>query len=101
MNKKIGVGTLSFILLIVGLVWGFTWNHSFCLGDFVLNAIGLKSWSNGNSGTHYAVLYSLFFLVPSAVIGIKFPDSRLAKFGKSGSIVLACFIVLSSFVMIN
>ena len=101
MKKKIGVGTLSFILFIIGLIWDITLKYSFCLGDIVLNSIGLKAWSSGSSGTHYAVFYSLIFLIPSAVIRMKFPDNMLAKFGKSGSIVLACFIVLSSFFMIR
>ena len=99
MKKKIGVGTLSFILFIIGLIWGITLKYSFCLGDIVLNSIGLKAWSSGSSGTHYAVFYSLIFLIPSAVIGMKFPENMLAKFGKSGSIVL-CFIVLCSLFMI-
>jgi hypothetical protein len=101
MKKKIGVGTLSFVLFITGLIWVITLKDSVCLGDIVLNSIGLKAWSNGRSGTHYAVFYSLIFFIPSFVIGLKFSNDTLAKFGKTGSIVLTCFIAFITFFMIR
>jgi hypothetical protein len=52
-RKFVGVGTLSLLLSVIGIAWSFSF-HGFCLGDIVLNSIGVKAWSHGDSGTHYA-----------------------------------------------
>lgn len=60
--KKIGVGTVSLLLSIIGIVWTFTLN-GVCIGDNALNSLGLTAWSNGNTGTHFTVFYSLIFFI--------------------------------------
>ena len=49
-KRKIGIGTTSLVLFIIGSLFAFTFNKV-CIGDNILNYIGLKSWSNGNQGT--------------------------------------------------
>lgn len=53
-KRKIGIGTTSLVLFIIGSLFAFTFNKV-CIGDNILNYIGLKSWSNGNQGTHYTI----------------------------------------------
>ena len=63
LRKKIGIGTASLLLDLFGLAWCVSYN-TFCLGDTILNRIGLIAWSNGNGGSHLAIIYSLIFLFP-------------------------------------
>ena len=72
-KRKIGIGTTSLVLFIIGSLFAFTFNK-ICIGDNILNYIGLKSWSNGNQGTHYTIFYSLLFYIPSLIIGYKFSN---------------------------
>ena len=68
-KRKIGIGTTSLVLFIIGSLFAFTFNKV-CIGDNILNYIGLKSWSNGNQGTHYTIFYSLLFYIPLLVISL-------------------------------
>ncbi|MBE6022443.1 MAG: hypothetical protein E7231_04300 [Cellulosilyticum sp.] len=74
MNKKqVGFGSTSLILLVLGVLWASDINH-FCIGDYILNTLGMKSWSSGNHlGNHIGILYSLIFLLPSCYIAYKWP----------------------------
>lgn len=100
MKKKLGIGSLSLILFVLGVIWStnMKWKFSlgdsilkgkFCLGDSILNIIGLPAWSNGNSGSHYTIIYALIFLIPSIIVGYKFPNDLFAKTGKVASMLLA------------
>lgn len=60
-NKWIGKGIISILLCILGILFSFSFGKDICLGDRVLNLIGLEAWSNGNSGIHYTIFYSLIF----------------------------------------
>ena len=41
-KRKIGIGTTSLVLFIIGSLFAFTFNKV-CIGDNILNYIGLKS----------------------------------------------------------
>ncbi|WP_051280440.1 hypothetical protein [Anaerovorax odorimutans] len=97
-EKKIGVGTCSFLFVIFSIVWSFDFN-GFCIGDNFLNLIGLSPWSNGNIGIHYTVYYSIIFLLPAYIIAKKFPDHFLAKASKILSLWMGFFLLISSFVL--
>ena len=65
MEKKIIVrrilslsGALFFLLFGANLGSG-----RFCLGDWILTALGLPAWSKGNQGLHYPGFISLVGLV--------------------------------------
>ncbi|QSZ27591.1 hypothetical protein ACETAC_01355 [Aceticella autotrophica] len=51
------------MLVLIGIIWGFSTSNGFCIGDTVLNTIGLKTWSNGSNGVHFTVFYSLIFII--------------------------------------
>ena len=74
--KKIGCGTIAFLLVTFAVLWSFSFGlNGFCLGDTVLSFLGMPAWSNGNSGSHYTIFYSLIFLVPAVPISFKFFDN--------------------------
>lgn len=104
MKKKLGPGSLSLLFTLLALIW--CWSPSkgggLCLGDYVLCLLGLPAWSNGESGFHYAICYSLLFLIPAAVLGIKFSQDRFASAckwisGITGSVFAAlglCLVIV-------
>ena len=95
-KKSIGIGSISIVLAITGVIWAFSLN-GFCLGDVVLSSIGLKSWSGGSHNTHYTVFYSLIFFVAAFFISTKYPDCYFSKIGKIVSLVSTILIILLIF----
>lgn len=100
--KKIGIGSVAFILVVISILWNTSIQPlgDFCLGDIILNRMGVKAWSNGTSGIHYTVFYSLIFLIPAIAISFKFPKDLFAQIGKIASVILSFIIVVASFFII-
>lgn len=94
-KKKIGMGSISLLLFIMGFLFAFTFNNV-CVGDNILTYIGLKAWSNGNQGTHYTIFYSLLFFIPSLIIGCKFKENFGSKVGKILSTIMVTMIIAIS-----
>lgn len=95
-RRKLGIGSLAFVLMALGILTAFTFKGQ-CIGDAVLNAIGLRAWSEGTQGIHYTVFYSLIFFVPSAAIASVHREHLFAKSGGAVSFVLSVIILLSLF----
>ena len=93
-TKNIGVGSLSLLLCIVGILFTFSFGNKICWGDSILNFLGLKAWSNGNDGLHYTIFYSLIFFIPSVIIGYKFKKNLGATVGKIVSLILLVLIFM-------
>lgn len=94
-KKKIGIGSLSLLLFVVGCLFSFTF-YNLTIGDNILTYIGLKAWSNGNSGTHYTIFYSLLFFIPSLILGYKFKEDFGSKVCKILSTIMVTIIVVNS-----
>ena len=99
-RKKIGIGSISLLLFIMGYLFTFRFNNV-CIGDNILTYLGLKPWSNGNSGIHYTVFYSLLFFIPSLIIGYKFKDNFGSKVGKILSAIIVIMIIVPSLLFIT
>ena len=95
-RRSFGLGTLSLLLTAMGIAWGFTFNDM-CIGDIVLSFIGLKAWSNGNTGIHYTIWYSLIFLIPAFLLGQKYKNHFGATAGKIISATIGTVLILSTF----
>jgi len=65
------------------------------IGDYILNGIGLDSWSNGNHGIHYTIFYSLIFFIPSFLIGLKYKENYGSKIGRNVSAIIGIVIFIS------
>jgi hypothetical protein len=61
---KAAVRCIAAVLIAFSAAFGCTWRKSgYCLGDHILSGLGLKAWSNGTQGTHYAAIYALALLL--------------------------------------
>ncbi|MBT2668263.1 hypothetical protein J7J00_22745 [Bacillus sp. ISL-4] len=92
-TKNIGLGSLSFALCLIGIVFTFQFGDKPFIGDHILNTIGLSFLLNGGSGIHYTMFYSTIFFIPSFIIGHIHPDNRGAKAGNIISGFLSILIV--------
>ncbi len=100
-KKKAGLGSLSIVLLIIGILWGTTFG-TFCLGDWVLESLGLMTWSSSTQslgtdtgrGIHYTLYYSLIFFLPAIILGFKFKHHWGSRAGAAGA---GFFIFLALF----
>ena len=95
-HRSLGLGTLSLLLTAMGIAWGFTFN-GLCIGDIVLDFIGLKAWSNGDTGIHYTIWYTLIFLIPAFLLGSKYKNHYGATSGKIISATIGAVLILSTF----
>lgn len=82
-------------MFVVGCLFSFTF-YNLTIGDNILTYIGLKAWSNSNSGTHYTIFYSLLFFIPSLILGYKFNEDFGSKVGKILSTIMVTIIVVNS-----
>lgn len=99
--KKIGIGSISLLLVIIAFFWAFE-IMGFCLGDSILATLNIPTWSNSAnaSGTHYTVFYTFIFLIPALVLAIKYRDDLFAKVGKWSSIVFIAILLLGMLFMV-
>lgn len=83
---------VAVLLIALGLVLGVTWNSTkFCIGDNIFIALGLPTWSNGTSGTHYpAIIGSVFIL-----IGIGVLNTTLQKKNRFWTVVVLLLVMLN------
>lgn len=83
--KKLGIGSLSLFLSILGAMFSFTFWNEKELGKHFLNAIGIS---------FPAPIISLILLSLALFIGYKYKNDYLAKTGKTISIVFISIIVV-------
>lgn len=81
--KKLGIGSLSLFLSIIGAMFSFTFWNGKELGKHFLNSIGVS---------FPALIISLILLFISLFIGYKYKNDYLAKSGKAISIVFISII---------
>ena len=99
MKKKLGIGSLSLLLVALALLWScnIALYDNFCLGDYLLGLVNLPSWSNGTSGMHYTVWYSLVLLIPAFILGKKYENHLFYRVRK---VDLRCHWWLSSLAIV-
>ena len=99
--KKLGIGSLSLLLVIIAFFWAFEIN-GICFGDSILATLNISTWSNNAnaSGIHYTVFYTFIFLIPALVIAIKFKNDLFAKVGKWLAVGFMVILLLSMFFMV-
>lgn len=92
-NRKIGLGSLSLVLWVIGILF------SIYFGDRLLQAIGLRAWSNIDTGIHYTFLYSFVFFIPSLILANQYKENVGAKLGGRLSLFMVVWmgIMLLSF----
>ena len=93
-DKELGIGTISLALCLVGILFAISFRHV-CMGDYIVDGLGLNSWSNGNFRIHYTIFYSLIFFIPSFFIGLKYKENYGAKIGRNLSAIIGIIIFIS------
>ncbi|ARF14691.1 hypothetical protein [Sporosarcina ureae] len=93
--KKLGLGSLSLLIFVLGLLFSVSIGKYDAIGDHVLRFIGVNPWSNGGTGLHYTIFYSLVFYIPALLIGYKFKDDLGAKVGRNLSMILVVSILVT------
>lgn len=87
-KKKIGVGTLSLPLFIIGLILVCQFIY-YSVGEDILSLLNLRDVvADFKFGNSQAVYFSLVFTVPSIVLGYIFGDHFGAKSGRALSLFL-------------
>ncbi len=95
MKKRIGLGSISLLLVILAFVWSFN-IFGYCLGDKILTMLHLPTWSNGTIGTHYTVFYSFLFLIPAIIIGNIKKSDLFAVIGKRLAYIFIGLLLFAS-----
>ncbi|HEX2945744.1 MAG TPA: hypothetical protein VHT96_07295 [Clostridia bacterium] len=82
MIKKTGYGSLSILFFILAILSSIKVARTFCLGDVLLKAFGIPTWTNGDHlGFHNTVFLTLGFLIAGLVIGKTFDKDWGARNG--------------------
>lgn len=69
------------MLVVLALAWccNLPILNGKCLGDIALNFLGLPTWSNGTTGLHITIFWSLLLLIPAFFIAIRNKKDLFAK----------------------
>lgn len=72
MKKTLGKGSISLLLVMLTLIWNCNLPilNGKCLGDIVLDYLGLPTWSIGTFRLHITIYWSLILLIPAFFIAI-------------------------------
>lgn len=96
--KRIGLGSISLLLFVCGILFSFSFDNGAAYGDSILRFLGLSPWSNGNSGLHFTMFYALVLYIPALILGYKFKNNFGAKIGRILSLVMiVCLLVATPF----
>ena len=116
-KKKIGIGTISLLLVIFAFIWSFN-VLDFCIGDKVLEFFNIPTWSgNGNEqqivdaffivtftkdgqSIHYTVFYSFILLLPALVLAVKNKNDLFTDIGKWLAIIFITLLIISPLLII-
>jgi hypothetical protein len=88
LNKKIGLGSISLLLFLFGILFSVSFGNRAAYGDSILKLLGLNPWSKGDTGLHLTLFYSLVFYIPASFLGYKFRNDWGAVVGGFLSFVM-------------
>ena len=96
--KKWILRIVGILLLLFGLFFGGTiQSRQYCFGDNIFSALGLPSWSNGTTGTHYPAIVGIIFILAGVILTTITIDKKYRIIFWSAAviiIVLSCFCLL-------
>ena len=105
MKKTLGKGSVSLLLAVLALMWSCNLPvlNGKCFGDIVLNSLGLPTWSNGTTGLHITIYWSLLLFIPAFFIAIRNKTDLFAKSGMwisglfcAGMLIIGAAILIST-----
>ena len=104
MKKTLGKGSVSLLLVVLALVWccNLPIMNGKCLGDIALNYLGLPTWSNGTTGLHITIFWSLLLLIPAFFIAIRNKKDLFAKSAMwISGLLCAAMVIVGATILIS
>ncbi|MEK3706573.1 hypothetical protein MKY87_21255 [Paenibacillus sp. FSL R7-0198] len=90
-RKPLGLGTLSLLVLLMGLAFNFPWGKAnFMISHYLFNLINMPIYSNGTQGLHIPFVVAALFWIPTFLIAKKYR----AHFGTSVARNVAAFMLV-------
>ncbi|WP_405155496.1 hypothetical protein [Paenibacillus sp. FSL K6-0108] len=72
-KRPLGIGTLSLLVLAIGLVFNFPWGtEKVQISHYLFNLLNLPIYSNGHQGFHIPFIVAIFFWLSSVLIARKY-----------------------------
>lgn len=93
-RKSIGIGSLSFIIFIIAIIFSFNTKNRSAIGDQIFMSLGLKAWSNGTNGFHYTILGTIILLMVAWLIGNRYKNHLGAVLARKLSMWLGLILVM-------
>lgn len=104
-NRKIGMGTCSVFVSMIGYIIGVPYGYGMCLGDMLFVSWGIPIWSGNRGGTlsfqgiHYTLLFYLLIQGIAFMISKKNFEDYGAQVGRAlsffGMIFFAVLVVMN------
>ncbi|OMF62219.1 hypothetical protein MKY66_05515 [Paenibacillus sp. FSL R5-0766] len=90
-RKPLGLGTLSLLVLLMGLAFNFQWGKTnFMISHYLLNLINIPIYSNGTQGLHIPFVVAALFWIPTIWIAKK----NRSHYGTSVACNVAAFMLV-------
>ncbi|WP_339240023.1 hypothetical protein MKX40_05455 [Paenibacillus sp. FSL R5-0517] len=90
-RKPLGFGTLSLLVLTMGLAFNFPWGKAdFMISHYLFNLINIPIYSNGTQGLHIPFVVAALFWIPAFLIAKKYR----AHYGTSVARNVAAFMLV-------
>lgn len=90
-RKPLGFGTLSLLVLTMGLAFNFPWGKAnFMISHYLFNLINMPIYSSGTQGLHIPFIVAALFWIPAFLIAKKYR----AHFGTSVARNVAAFMLV-------
>lgn len=86
-------GIISVVLLFWSIILSIETPYNRPVGDIIFEALGLQSWSNGYTGLHYTLIYSILIFI-IGFIGVNlFLKEKHPRFVKRLPVILIIFLI--------
>lgn len=82
-------------MVALAAAWSLCFFKSPCLGDAILNAIGIPVWSPAESGAHITPLFSLPVVIAAVFIAKRNPEGLFTKVSLVFSSLMIIFYSVS------
>ncbi len=89
------LSAVSLLLVAAAAAWSLCFFKSPCLGDMILNAIGIPVWSPADSGAHITPFFSLPVLIAAVFVAKKNPAGFFSKVSLIFSSLMIIFYSVS------
>lgn len=80
-GSRIFLRMVSVFMAAFAVISAGTWKkNGWCMGDEILETLGLKAWSDGDRGTHYTFFYGMALLILAALLYSRTAENRQKAF---------------------